>query len=240
MSTKIEHVILIGDHKQLRPKVNVWDLQTDSGMGYDMDRSLFERLVDDRSSPTCMLQTQYRMRPEISDLIRRTIYPHLQDGLSTMSYPAVRGMWKNLWFWDHRVAEDGYASSSKDFLSTGTDKSKSNKHEIDCVLALVNYLLQQGYRPEQITVLTGYSGMPLLPALSSRHACRGVRLEPHPTVEQLPRCALGTRLEAILPRPERGTPFAIKYHWAARCLLELCDMRDADTGFLPCQGKAQS
>ncbi len=158
MSAKIEHVILIGDHKQLRPKVNVYDLQCDSRMGYDMDRSLFERLVEDRFAQSSVLSTQYRMRPEISELIRRTIYPNLINAESTLEYPSIRGMTNFLYFWDHTVPEDSYKTSAASILNTGTDKSKSNSYEISCVLALVTYLLQQGYKPEEITVLTGYSG----------------------------------------------------------------------------------
>ena len=37
-----EHLILIGDHKQLRPKPTVFDL----GVNYQLDISLFERLVE--------------------------------------------------------------------------------------------------------------------------------------------------------------------------------------------------
>jgi superfamily I DNA and/or RNA helicase len=158
MSAKIEHVILIGDHKQLRPKVNVYDLQCDSKMGYDMDRSLFERLVEDRSAQSSILSTQYRMRPEISELVRRTIYPYLINSESTLSYPTIRGMASFLYFWDHAVPEDSFKNSMTSNLNTGTDKSKSNSYEISCVLALVTYLMQQGYKPEEITVLTGYSG----------------------------------------------------------------------------------
>lgn len=36
-----QHLILIGDHKQLRPSPNVYDLAKD----YNLDVSLFERMV---------------------------------------------------------------------------------------------------------------------------------------------------------------------------------------------------
>lgn len=52
-------------------------LQTESGKGYDLDRSLFERLVRD-GFPVVTLEQQRRMRPFISRLIRSTIYPSLQ------------------------------------------------------------------------------------------------------------------------------------------------------------------
>ena len=41
-----EHLILIGDHKQLRPKPTVFQL----GLDYQLDISLFERMVDNGMS----------------------------------------------------------------------------------------------------------------------------------------------------------------------------------------------
>lgn len=52
-------------------------VQTESGQGYDLDRSLFERLVR-QGFPVATLEQQRRMRPSISRLIRNTIYPSLQ------------------------------------------------------------------------------------------------------------------------------------------------------------------
>jgi hypothetical protein len=40
-----KQLILIGDHKQLRPKVNNYALTLEKGDGYDLNVSLFERLV---------------------------------------------------------------------------------------------------------------------------------------------------------------------------------------------------
>ncbi len=52
----------------------------DSGRGYNLDLSLFERLVEQSDFPVVTLQQQHRMRPEISQLIRAPIYPALQVG----------------------------------------------------------------------------------------------------------------------------------------------------------------
>ncbi len=46
LTPKCEHLILIGDHKQLRPKVEHYPLQKESEKGYNLNVSLFERLVD--------------------------------------------------------------------------------------------------------------------------------------------------------------------------------------------------
>jgi hypothetical protein len=45
LSPACQHMILIGDHKQLRPKVEFYPLQKESGQGYNFNVSLFERMV---------------------------------------------------------------------------------------------------------------------------------------------------------------------------------------------------
>ena len=41
----VKHLIMIGDHKQLRPKIENYELSVLSGNGYDLNRSLFERMI---------------------------------------------------------------------------------------------------------------------------------------------------------------------------------------------------
>jgi len=45
LTTATKQLILIGDHKQLRPKVNNYTLTAEKGEGYDLNVSMFERLV---------------------------------------------------------------------------------------------------------------------------------------------------------------------------------------------------
>ncbi|CAI5462650.1 unnamed protein product [Closterium sp. Yama58-4] len=140
-----------GDHLQLRPKVEVYELSKDSHKGFDLDVSLFERLALSRRIPVYTLATQRRMRPEIADLIRCTIYPALQDHPLVHGYPDVRGMAVNLHFWDHDCPESGL-----DDFNEG--KSKSNDGEAAMLVGLATYLLQQGYTGGEITILTPYVG----------------------------------------------------------------------------------
>ncbi|CAI5537654.1 unnamed protein product [Closterium sp. Naga37s-1] len=151
LTPQTQHVILIGDHKQLRPKVEVYELSKDSHKGFDLDVSLFERLALSRQIPVYTLATQRRMRPEIADLVRYTIYPDLRDHPFVQGYPDVRGMAVNLHFWDHDSPESG-----RDDPDGG--KSKSNAGEAAMVVALATYLLQQGYAGGEITILTPYVG----------------------------------------------------------------------------------
>ncbi|KAJ0415311.1 P-loop containing nucleoside triphosphate hydrolase protein [Aspergillus carlsbadensis] len=156
----LEQVILIGDHQQLRPQIQNYDLSRESKAGaqYALDRSLFERLVDPDDAvgvqiPFCTLETQRRMHPSISQLIRDTLYPRLQDAPSVSTYPEVVGVRKRLFWLDHRVPE-GHASS-EDAMAT----SHWNDHEIQLTIALVNHLLRQGsYQSGDIAVLTPYLG----------------------------------------------------------------------------------
>lgn len=101
----VEHAILIGDNLQLRPQIQNYDLQSTNPRGrqFSLDVSLFERLVDpprddDPKLPFSTLETQRRMHPSISQLVRKTLYPSLQDGGDVVTYPEVTGMRRRL-FW---------------------------------------------------------------------------------------------------------------------------------------------
>ncbi|CAM9107878.1 unnamed protein product, partial [Hapterophycus canaliculatus] len=150
LTESTQHLILIGDHLQLRPKAEVYRLTKESRNGFDLDVSMFERLVEERRVPVHDLATQRRMRPEIADLIRPAVYPNLKDAPHVLRYPSVKGMRRNLFFWDHAIPED----------SSGTvASSKTNRHEAKLVAGLVLYLLKQGYTEQgDITVLTPYLG----------------------------------------------------------------------------------
>jgi hypothetical protein len=150
-STK--HLILIGDHMQLRPKVETYHLTAVSNMGYTFDQSLFERLIlSDRPSVT--LGVQHRMRPSISSIIRTQTYPDLVDHTSVKRFPDIQGIKHNLVFIDHIHNEDFPDDGDEDVRGT----SKSNGYEVDLCLAIAKYLLQQGYRPERLAILTPYLG----------------------------------------------------------------------------------
>ncbi|KAJ5687614.1 hypothetical protein N7536_010233 [Penicillium majusculum] len=157
----VEHAILIGDQQQLRPQVQNYDLSSENPRGgaqYSLDVSLFERLVSSNKSPMdcgapfSTLETQRRMHPSISQLIRETLYPKLKDAPSVSEYPEVAGMRKRLFWLDHRQREGG---SDADAMST----SHWNIHEVDMTVSLVNHLIQQGeYKHGDIAVLTPYLG----------------------------------------------------------------------------------
>ncbi|KAH8693395.1 hypothetical protein GQ44DRAFT_792364 [Phaeosphaeriaceae sp. PMI808] len=157
----VEHAILIGDHLQLRPQIQNYELQRENPRGkqYSLDVSLFERLVAPADGTLCVcvpfttLETQRRMYPSISEIIRQYLYPTLKDHTSVSDYPEVPGMKKRLFWLDHKEPE---ASAGADHIST---TSHSNPHELAMVAALVSHLVRQGvYKPGEIALLTPYLG----------------------------------------------------------------------------------
>ncbi|KAH6916253.1 CbxX/CfqX family protein [Coprinopsis sp. MPI-PUGE-AT-0042] len=156
LSKHTSQLILIGDHKQLRPKVNNYTLTVEKGDGYDLNRSLFERLIL-ADYPHTALSKQHRMRPEISNLIRELTYPELLDAPKTKGRPNIKGLQKNVVFIDHTHPEDNH-SQLADKKDMATSSSKQNQYEVDMVLKIVKYLGQQGYGTQDIVVLTPYLG----------------------------------------------------------------------------------
>jgi hypothetical protein len=158
MLPSIEHAILIGDHQQLRPKAQNYDLSCENpGSQIKLDISLFERLVhpehgQSTAVPYVTLEVQRRMHPSISTLIRSTLYPDLQDSPQVAHYPEVSGMRRRLFWLDHEQPEDG----ERERLDS---TSHTNQYEVDMVFALVRHLVRQGvYRASDIAVLTPYLG----------------------------------------------------------------------------------
>jgi SpoVK/Ycf46/Vps4 family AAA+-type ATPase len=151
-----KQLILIGDHKQLRPKVNNYALTVEKGDGYDLNVSLFERLVLS-GVPHTTLSKQHRMRPEISSLVRALTYPELEDAEKTQGRPDLRGFQSNVVFVSHSRPEFN-AVKIADRHDGGAQSSKENMYEAEMVLKCVRYLGQQGYGTEDIVVLTPYLG----------------------------------------------------------------------------------
>ncbi|KAL5335223.1 AAA domain-containing protein [Aspergillus crustosus] len=151
-----KQLIMIGDHQQLRPKVNSYALTVENGSGYDLNRSLFERLVLS-GYPHSTLAKQHRMVPQISSLVRRLTYPDLLDGEKTLGRPAPRGLQDRVIFIDHAHPE-GNLGQVNDRNDSGGKGSKQNPFEALLVLKIVRYLGQQGYGTDRLVVLTPYLG----------------------------------------------------------------------------------
>lgn len=142
--------------RQLRPKVNNYQLTVEKGEGFDLNCSLFERLVLGGYRHETLLE-QHRMRPEISSLVRDLTYPDLRDAPKTLNRPHLRGLQSDIIFISHTHPEDTMADIA-DRKDQGTTSSKQNSYEVDMVLKIVRYLGQQGYGTENIVILTPYLG----------------------------------------------------------------------------------
>ncbi|ODM89129.1 NFX1-type zinc finger-containing protein 1 [Orchesella cincta] len=154
-------LILIGDHLQLRPSTNVYQLE----QKYHMNVSLFERMILNKIN-LCTLKTQHRMCPEVADLIVGPIYEQLHNHPKVLEYPHVKGVVKNLYFLTHSQLEN-----------TDTELlSKSNYFEANFISGLCEYLLNQGYSKDRITILTTYTGQMFLLKKNISASCTGVRI----------------------------------------------------------------
>ncbi|KAK7418076.1 hypothetical protein QQX98_004215 [Neonectria punicea] len=137
----LDQVVLVGDHQQLVPHVDVRELEQ-----YGLKKSLFERLVY-QNLPYSMLKVQRRMIPIIRSVVH-TFYPELEDHESVKDRASIPGMGgQNLWWFQHQWGE-------------GQDDKFSfyNKREAEMIVGFVRYLVQNGMRPSQITILTYYQG----------------------------------------------------------------------------------
>ncbi|XP_059049259.1 NFX1-type zinc finger-containing protein 1-like [Achroia grisella] len=162
-----KHLILIGDHKQLRPTAAQYKLARD----YNLEISLFERMVRN-GIHSRTLTTQRRMRPNYVELLVPELYNRLDSHPTVYSYNNVRGMADNLYFFNHDVYED----------SEGLEDSWSHKnnYEAKWCTALANYLLGMKYKSDEITILSTYTGqVSLIKEMSRKYSTiREVKVTP--------------------------------------------------------------
>ncbi|KAG5870922.1 hypothetical protein JTB14_004143 [Gonioctena quinquepunctata] len=142
LTVHCEQLIMIGDHQQLRPSTADYIVETE----YQMGVSLFERMVRNNVQRNT-LTVQHRMRPEICDLIRPSIYPDLEDHSTVSDRPKILGVDKFLYFITHNVEEKACG-----------DSSKKNLHEVTFLINLARYLVLNGHKPQSITILAAYLG----------------------------------------------------------------------------------
>ncbi|XP_075682933.1 NFX1-type zinc finger-containing protein 1-like isoform X2 [Rhinoderma darwinii] len=162
LSSSCQHLILIGDHQQLRPSTTVYEL----AKNFNLEVSMFERLIK-MKIPYVRLDYQHRMRPEIAQLLTPHIYDKLENHASVLAYENIKGVCHNLFFVDHNHLEE--------HIKEG--KSHQNVHEATFVKSLCLYFIHQGYSPSQITILTTYSGqLHCLQEMMPKSQFEGVRV----------------------------------------------------------------
>ena len=156
----LEHLVLVGDHQQLRGHCAVKELE---GPPFNLDVSMFERFVLNNIEYS-QLTRQRRMRPEIRKIIQ-PIYEHLQDHPCVKNCEDVPGMGGvNSFFHTHAWPE-----------SNDNAMSKCNFQEADMVIGFFDYLVHNGVDAKEITVLTFYNGQrkTILRGLKTHHNFQG-------------------------------------------------------------------
>ncbi|KAH0553251.1 hypothetical protein GP486_006591 [Trichoglossum hirsutum] len=139
----VEHLIIVGDHKQLRGHCSIQQLEV---APFNLGISMFERLILNEVEYS-ELTRQRRMIPEIRKLLN-PIYKNLSDHPSVLNHPDVPGMGGiNSFFLTHQFPE-----------LTDNNVSRCNKSECDMIVGFFDYLVLNGVKPDDITVLTFYTG----------------------------------------------------------------------------------
>ena len=135
-----KQLILIGDHKQLRPSVETYFLERD----FNMSLSLMERLINNGFQYST-LSKQNRMRPEFADLLL-DIYPELESNLDRVTRnEAAKCLHSSVLFWHHESKET-------------SERSAWNDDEAERAVNLAIYMIEQGIQPCKITILSAYKG----------------------------------------------------------------------------------
>lgn len=139
----LQHLILVGDHQQLRGHCTDSELEGDP---WFLDVSMFERLVKNDVGFSKMI-TQRRMIPEIRRALK-PIYEELEDHESVLNRPPIAGMGGvNTFFFSHEWPE-----------SSDAHMSKINPEEAEMIVGFFDYLVHNGMDTKNITVLTFYNG----------------------------------------------------------------------------------
>ncbi|XP_033113852.1 helicase with zinc finger domain 2-like isoform X2 [Anneissia japonica] len=145
-------VVLIGDHKQLRPIV-----QEPNARELGMEISLLERYADE----AIMLNIQYRMHSSICDFPSQQFYDEkLKTDISvskrkpdTLNWPTRDGNKEYHTLFCH---VEGKEESQTVKTEEGNENSKCNQQEIECLMKVVQKLLEKRIIAKDILVLTQY------------------------------------------------------------------------------------
>lgn len=145
-----EKVVLLGDHKQLKPVVN-----NDFCKSLGMETSLFERY----QKQAWMLDTQYRMHKNICEFPSQEFYEHrLKTCPQLLRIPSV------LYHKNNRCCPiifghvEGKEQSLVISTEEGNENSKANPEEVEQAVRTAKQLTLDGtIRPQSIAILSPYN-----------------------------------------------------------------------------------
>ncbi|SMQ49393.1 unnamed protein product [Zymoseptoria tritici ST99CH_3D7] len=160
----LQQLVLVGDHKQLRPHTHVKDHED---APHFLNISLFERMANNGVEFSTLVK-QRRMIPEVRRLLCPIYGSVIKDHPSVAdkdNRPDVQGMGGvNSFFFTH-----GWVEQRDDQMSC------INPAEADMIVKFVEYLVYQGIDTMSITVLCFYNGQrkKILSSLRSNVALNG-------------------------------------------------------------------
>ena len=139
--SKGKKLILVGDHKQLPPTILSQDAQ-------ELSISLFERMMDNPKCNHTLLDTQYRMHPEINQFPSDEFYgSELKSHFTTENKGLKDGFFgKNVVFIENTGLEHIHKGAT----------SYSNESEADLVFELVLQYKKRGLSAEDIGIISPY------------------------------------------------------------------------------------
>jgi ATP-dependent RNA/DNA helicase IGHMBP2 len=144
--SRVERLVMGGDHKQLGPVVLSQKAEKD-GMG----KSAFERLMTSKTPPpSVMLEKQYRMHTQIMTYPSNALYDGKLVADKSVASRKLDGDWPALLFVD--TAGRGF-----DEAKAGDQGSTFNEGEAALALDLARRLVEQGLEAEHIGILSPYS-----------------------------------------------------------------------------------
>ena len=142
LTKNTKRLIMLGDHKQLRPKPYSYEI----GKKYNFDISMFERLINNNIKYVS-LKYQRRMKPLFANFVK-LIYGKENYIDKVEQRENVKGFDSDFYIITHNKYEE-----EKEGM-----RSKYNDYEANYIVKMCEYILKQGYKSSQITILTFYIG----------------------------------------------------------------------------------
>ncbi|KAI1890441.1 hypothetical protein AGOR_G00153740 [Albula goreensis] len=147
VSFKPEKIVLLGDHKQLRPIVNCLFARN-----LGLSKSLFERYMD----RAVMLDTQYRMHEDICEFPSKESYDgRLKTGVHRDKSVLMTSNKNRHIVFGHVT---GLEVSLMVTTEKGNENSKANREESEIAVRIaVSLVREANIRPEEIAILSPYN-----------------------------------------------------------------------------------
>ncbi|CAF1514128.1 unnamed protein product [Adineta ricciae] len=144
-----DQIVLVGDQKQLPPIIKMTDAKQ------LLERSFFQRLLENLRISSIMLDTQYRMHPSLIDFPSRMFYKNLlRSGVTTKDRPTP----KEIQFIDQKIPLM-FVDVDKG-IETLQGSNIYNKREVEMVCQTIQTLLpsqKPDLSPMDIGVITPYT-----------------------------------------------------------------------------------